>query len=66
MILNKKSNDSKTIEILKKLASQTSLTVAQVWDSLAVEILIVPKKVQKFRNLKICVESQTGLNIAQV
>ena len=66
MILNKKSNDSKTIEILKKLASQTRLTLAQVWDSLAVEILIVPKKVQKFRNLKICVESQTGLNIAQV
>ena len=66
MILNKKSNDSKTIEILKKLASQTRLTLAQVWDSLAVEILIVPKEVQKFRNLKICVESQTGLNIAQV
>ena len=66
MILNKKSNDYKTIEILKKLASQTRLTLAQVWDSLAVEILIVPKKVQKFRNLKICVESQTGLNIAQV
>ena len=51
MILNKKNvmrtNDSKTLEILKNIASQTRLSVAQVWDSVAVEILMVLKKSPK-------------------
>ena len=47
MILQKKTNDSRTLEILKNLASQTRLSVAQVWDSVAVEILMVLKKKSK-------------------